>query len=251
MLGFVISYNGTMSEYVGGFVGLSATNERIGMLRADFSGLKDLEKIIDKVLRRIALQENVQQNVAQVKGGSMTMEQFDGWFAPIVRQELGKTLGIVRNKAMQKVPASAKSVASAILRRQYKDEYKGNINILGNRKRISFQTRTYPEPTGGVKGIRRHRSVSSRTKKLYEYFGPDRAFILRFLESGTDVRTAHSQGPSGRRSQATYGNRGNIGARSFFGQANSDMEAAAKALGTTLVNYVEKWVQKIFDEEKA
>ena len=239
-----------MSELIGGFKGLSATNERIDMLHADFSGLKDLDEIISKVLRRISLQENVQQNVEQVKGGRMTIEQFDGWFAPIVRQELGKTLGIVRNKAMGKVPATAKDAKFAILRRQYRDEYKGNINILGNRKRVSFKTRIYPEPTGGAKGIRRHRSLSSRTKKLYEYFGPDRAFILRFMESGTDTRTARPQGPTGKGSRATYGSRGNIGARSFFGQANADMEAAAKALGTTLVNYVEDWVQKIFDEQK-
>ena len=232
-----------MSDYVGSYKGLDTTNSGIDMLRADFSGLKDLEQIIDKVLRRIALQENVKQNVAQVKGGGMTLEEFDGWFAPLVRQELGKTLGIVRNKAMQKVPASAKSVASAILRRQYMDEYKGNINILGNRKRVSFKTRPYEQ------GTRRTRSVSPRTKKLYEYYGPDRAFILRFLEGGTDTRTARPQGPTGRRSMATYGNRGSIGARSFFGRASADMDAAAKALGTTLVNYVEKWVQEVFDNE--
>lgn len=214
------------------------------MLRADFSGLKDLEKIIDKVLRRIALQDNVKQNVSQVKGGGMTLREFDGWLAPLVRQELGKTLGIIRNKAMQKVPASAKSVASAILRRQYKDEYKGNINILGNRKRVSFITRHYEQ------GTRRVRSVSPRTKKLYEYYGPDRAFILRFLEGGTDVRVARPQGPTGRRSMATYGNRGTISARSFFGRASADVEAAAKALGTTLTNYVEKWIQEVFDNEK-
>ena len=231
-----------MDGYVGSYAGLGQTNANIGILRADFSGMKDLEKVIDKVLRRIALKDNVKQNVAQVKGGGMTLEEFDGWFAPLVRQELGKTLAIVRNKAMQKVPASAKSVASAILRRTYKDEYKGNINILGNRKRVSFNKRYY-EP-----GTKRKRSVSPKTKKRYEYYGPDRAFVLRFLEGGTDIRTAKPQGPTGRRSMATYGNRGSIGARSFFGRASADMELAAKQLGTTLVNYVERWVQEVFEE---
>ena len=233
-----------MDGYVGSYKGLDTTNSGIDILRADFSGMKDLEKVIDKVLRRIALTENVKQNVAQVKGGGMTLKEFDGWLAPLVRQELGKTLGIIRNKAMQKVPSSAKSVASAILRRQYKDEFKGNINILGNRKRVSFIKRHYEQ------GRQRVRTVNPRTIKRYEYYGPDRAFILRFLESGTDVRVARPQGPTGRGSMATYGNRKTIAARSFFGRASADVEAAAKALGTTLTNYVEKWIQEVFDNEK-
>lgn len=234
-----------MADNVTGFVGLNATNARIGMLMADFKGLKDLEKIVDDTLRRLSLRDATQQNVAMVKGGSMSRADFDGWFAEVVRKELGKTLGIVRAKAIQRVPGGAARSATktAISRRMYKNELGGNINILGNRKRISFKTRTY-EP-----GTIRPRSVSERTRKLNEYYGPDRAFILRFLEYGTDVRTAKPAGPTGRGSRASYGNRGIIGARSFFGGAQADMEAAANALGTTLVNYVEKWVDKVFENK--
>lgn len=230
--------------YVDSFKGLDAVNARIGLLRADFAGMKDLDAIIDKVLRRLILKEGARANIANVKNGNMTIEQFDGWFEPIVRQELGKALGIVRNKAVQRARAAgAKDAASAVLRRQYMDDLKGNINILGNRKRVSFKTRAY-EP-----GTRRVRSVSPRTRKLYEYYGPDRAFILRFLEGGTDDRIARPSGPTGKRSKATYGFRGRIGAKSFFGQSSADMEAVAKQLGTTLVNYVERWVQDVFEND--
>lgn len=233
-----------MDGYVGSFTGLDATNARIGLLRADFEGLKDLEVIIDKVLRRLALQENTKQNIASVKGGSMTLEQFDGWFEPLVRQELGKTLAIVRNKAVAKARAAgARDAAAAVTRRTYQDELKVNINILGNRRRISYKTRAY------TPGTKRVRSVSPRTKKLYEYYGPDRAFVLRFLEGGTGARTASPHGPTGRRSMATYGNRGSIGARSFFGQVAPEMAQAANELGTTLVNYVEQWVDEVFNEK--
>lgn len=227
---------------------LHATSGNINFLRAEYEGLEKVNEIITKVLKRLQARADVQQQWSTMQGSNMTMADFDGWFAPLVRKELGKTLAIVRAKAMQKVPANAKADASAILRRQYKNDLAGNINILTNKKRISYKTRTYPERTGGASGIRRPRTVSERTKKLYEYSGPDRGFILRFLEYGTDVRTAHSSGPSGRGSKATYGNRGNIGARSFFGQVKPEMDAAARELGTTLVNYVEKWIEQIYNE---
>ena len=214
---------------------LSATNARVEGLRADFSQLENVNKVITDVLKRLQARSEV-----QTAWSSMSMQAFDGWFEPLVRKELGKVLGIVRANAVKKAQsAGAKDAAYAVSRRMYKDELKGNVNILGNRKRISYKTRTYPERTGGI--------VSDRTRKLYEYYGPDRAFILRFLEYGTDVRTARSGGAVGRGSRATYGNRGSIGARSFFGSVSNDMREAAAQLGTTLVNYVERWLEETFN----
>lgn len=222
---------------------LSATNARVEGLRADFSQLENVNEVITNVLKRLQARSEV-----QTAWSSMSMQAFDGWFEPLVRKELGKVLGIVRAKAVQKAQsAGAKDAAYAVSRRMYRNELKGNVNILGNRKRISYKTRTYPERTGGASGIRRNRIVSDRTRKLYEYYGPDRAFILRFLEYGTDVRTARSGGAVGRGSRATYGNRGSIGARSFFGSVSNDMREAAAQLGTTLVNYVERWLDETFN----
>ena len=80
-------------------------------------------------------------------------------------------------------------------------------------------------------------------------YGPDRGFVLRFLEEGTDVRTAKSYGPTGRGSRASWGRRGSIAPRSFFHQMSSDMEQAAQQLGQTLKGYVETWIEKEFKEE--
>ena len=90
--------------------------------------------------------------------------------------------------------------------------------------------------------------MGDRTRKINEYYGPDRGFILRFLEGGTDVRTATSYGPSGKGSGATYGARGAIAPRSFFHGMGSDMEQAAQQLGHTLNGYVEKWLVRTFKE---
>lgn len=240
-----------MSEFVNSYKGLNVTNNRIGMLMADFDGLNKLEKIVNDVLIKLSLQENVNNRVAQVKSGSMSMREFDGWFSEVVRVELGRTLGIIRNKAIKKArDAGAGSAQTAVLRRMYRDEYGANINICGNRRRLSSKERVVPEPKGGESGIRRLRHVSERTKMLRKYFGPDRSFILRFLDSGTDVRTAKTYGPTGRRSQATYGNRESIDPKGFFHQMQSDMELAAKELGETLVHHVEKWNEQQFTESK-
>lgn len=232
-----------MAEFITGFRGLSATNNRVDMLRADFSGLQNLDKAISSVLNRLALQDRVQQQVQMVHSGSMSKANFDGWFSEVVRVELGKVLAIQRARAVQKARnVGAGSASSAVLRRTYKNEYTGNINIGGNRGRISNRKRLY-EP-GQVKP----RHVGDRTRQLNEYFGPDRSFILRFLEFGTDVRTAKSFGPTGRGSTASWGARGNIAPRSFFHSMSSDMEQAAQQLGQTLTGYVEEWIEKAFKE---
>ena len=224
--------------------GLSATNRRIDGLMADFSGLQNLEKMVSSVLKRLELQPNVNQQVQLVRSGTMSRENFDGWFAEVVRQELGKVLGVQRAKAVQKARTQAKagSASSAVLRRMYKDEFAGNINIASPRGRISSRTRNYQS------GWLKPRYVGDRTKKINEYYGPDRGFILRFLEGGTDVRTATSYGPKGKGSMASWGARGSIAPRSFFHGMGADMEQAAQQLGHTLNGYVEKWLVRTFKE---
>lgn len=232
------------------FSGLNATNNRLALLQADFSGLKNLDKIINATLKRLSMESRVQGNLALYKSGSMSREEFDGFFAELVRKELGKTLGIVRNKAIAKARAAgAGSAATAILRRMYKSGKEGNINIAENRRRISSRDRVVPPPSGGKSGIRRERTVKPRTEQLRKYYGPDRGFVLRILEGGRDVYMATSEGPTGHGSKATYGKRGAMGPRNFFfHQMQSDMELAAQQLGQTLIGAVEKWVEQQFTE---
>lgn len=240
-----------MAEMYSSVRGLNVTNNRIEGLMADFSGLQNLEKMVDSVLRKLQLQDRVSQNVRMVKGGNMSLQEFDGWFSELVRVELGKVLGIQRARAVQKARAAgAGSASSAVLRRTYKGEYAGNINIGGNRSRITNRKRIVPEPNGGKSGIRRHRTMKDRTKELQEYFGPDRSFVLRILESGRDVYMATPEGPTGRRSKATWGRRGAMAPRNwFFHSMKSDMELAANQLGQTLTGAVEKWIEQQFKDE--
>lgn len=232
-----------------GVKGLNKTNERIGILMADFSGLVNLEKVVSDVLVHLQTATQVRQNVRMVKGGSMSMEQFDDWFSGVVRAELGKTLGIIRNKAIKKArDEGAGSAQTAVLRRMYRASYTGNVNIAGHHGRISNRDRVYPEPKGGESGIRRPRTVKKRTEQLRKYYGPDRDFILRILEGGRDSFMATPEGPTGRKSMATHGKRGAMSPRPFFNTLQSDMEQAAQQLGETLVHRVKSWTETKFTE---
>ena len=223
---------------------LRASDARIEGLMADFSGLNNLDKAVNSVLEKLKLDASTQTNLSMVRSGSMSREQFDGWFSELIRVELGKVLAIMRAKAIAKARAAgAGSASTAVLRRSYKDRFGGNINIAESKKRISNRKRLYTP--GNVKP----RHVGNRTRQLNEYYGPDRGFILRFLEFGTDVRTAKSFGPTGKGSTASWGARGRIAPRTFFHGMSSDMEMAARQLGQTLQGYVENWIEKEFKEE--
>lgn len=239
-----------MSEYKTNISGLNATNNRIGMLMADFSGLKNLEKHVDSVLKNLSLKDNVQQSLSLVRSGAMSRENFDGWMAELVRKEMGKKLAIIRANAVQKAhDAGAGSAAGAVLRRTYKDSFTVNINIAGHRGRMSSRTRVVPPPDGGKSGIHRNRSVKPRTQTLREYYGPDRDFILRIFSEGRDVFYATPEGPTGRGSKATYGKRGAMAPRwNFVHSMQSDMQQAAEQLGIELTGYVEKWIETQFKE---
>lgn len=224
---------------------LSRSQAQVDGLMADFSGLKNLEKAVDKVLERLQANPATQTNYSMAKSGAMSKEQFDGWFSELIRKELGKVLAIMRARAIEKARTQGRagSASTAILRRTYKNEFTEALTIGGNRGRISSRKRVY------MPGTKKPRHVSDRTRDLNEYFGPDRSFILRFLEFGTDVRTAKTFGPTGRRSTASYGARGAIAPRSFFHTMSSDMEQAAQQLGQTLTGYVEDWLEKEFKDE--
>ena len=239
-----------MAELTSGFKGLNVTNNRIEGLMADFSGLKNLEQIVSDTLQKLALSNSVQSGVRLVKGGNMTLGDFDGWLSEIVVLEIRNALGVLRNKAIQKALAvGAHDAAYAISRRTYKERYGGNINIAGHRGRISNRLRIVDPPNGGKSGIRRDRTVKDRTMQLRKYYGPDRDFILRILNEGRDTFMAKSDGPIGRGSKATWGNRGAIAPRNWFGATlRSDLELAARQLGLSLEKQVKEWVETKFSE---
>jgi len=132
--------------------------------------------------------------------------------------------------AMNSDPRQAyKAVKTAV----YRQILGGSVSIL-NKRRGGTQFSDYEPPrtlrAGQRGGNRRERT--GRSQNLLHYAGPDRGFILRFLNAGTadrGVEFAYNESRKVDRwnKHPNTGNRGRIRARSFF--ATSSHQAMRKA----------------------
>lgn len=101
------------------------------------------------------------------------------------------------------------------------------IAILDDSKASDTSGKTPPR-----KGTRGTRSISSRTKQLQSYHGRSRAFVLRFLNTGTVGRTAHGrmQTRGGRNRRALSAKRGTPWYRGKIKKGDFFMPAAEPAI---------------------
>ena len=119
-----------------------------------------------------------------------------------------------------------RGAARAVRTTVYKKILGGNINILDPRKAHGISNYEPPRTLrpGQRGGNRRPRS--KRTNTVMHYEGEDRAFILRFVNSGTKQRAIERLMEFKRASGGSkfkwvqdaskYGNRGSIAPRNFF-----------------------------------
>ncbi len=206
--------------------------------------------------------------MAEIKNGAVTITGLEAFerkieqlkttnpgFEKRLRDVIRKVLKQARDELSKKaesglgMKSDPRHAYKAVRYAVYKRIFGGQVNILQSRK--AHSPNSYEPPRKLREGQRggNRRLRSKRTDKVIHYEGLDRGFILRFLEGGTDVRTAKSYGPIGRGSMASWGARGNIAPRSFFHNMSSDMEQAAQQLGETLAGHVEKWIETQFKEE--
>ena len=118
----------------------------------------------------------------------------------------------------------------------YKSIFGGNISILNRRRAGNIKT-TYHAPrtsTPGQRGGNRH-PISGRTLAINSYYGVDRAFLLRWLESGTKERKA------GTRDDRMHGKRGSIGAMHVFSEdAPKELQQAINDIAESFADYIRK-----------
>lgn len=159
----------------------------------------------------------------------------------IVREELKDATKRLSEDARYELPNDPRKAYQAVRASIYRKILGGNVSILnprraGQRYQLIKPRKLDQNPfqRGGNRVPR-----GARTESVDTYFGKDRAFILRFLNSGTDVRMAGSRG--GRLS----GNRGSITARNWFGNmAPHEMELAAENLS----NVIEEELAEAYNE---
>lgn len=173
----------------------------------------------------------------------------------LIRQVLvvaRKEIGSAASDAMKADPRKAyKAVKTAVYRRILG----GSVSIL-NRRGTKFDNyeppRTLqPGQRGGNRRVR-----SERSNKLMHYAGDSRAFVLRFLNAGTQGRVIEfssdpkrskvNRGSQGGNIQkygktTNTGRRGSIKARNFFdNSSHTAMQKAADQLSTLIDEMIKK-----------
>ena len=169
------------------------------------------------------------------------------------RSEIGKGIKFDKGDPRQ----AYKAVKTAV----YRQILGGSVSIL-RKRRAGTQFSAYEPPRtlrpGQRGGNRRPRS--QRTDDLMKYAGPDRAFVLRFLNAGTQGRVIKfnydearedvhrgSQGGNLKKYGKTIntGARGNIAPRNFF--ANSSHSAMQKA-ADQLTKLIDDMIKEEFNK---
>lgn len=155
-----------------------------------------------------------------------------------IRKEVRKTLRPaqkeLQNTAKGALASDPKKAHKAVKMSTYRDGNGGNISILNKRTAAKKMSLTNAS-TGGVSGIKRN-YVSKVTKRTRGYIGADRAFILRFINSGTQARHTTARRMFGMKKSAY---RGFISARNFFGpKAESELKKSERALSDRIVKLI-------------
>lgn len=149
--------------------------------------------------------------------------------------EVRRAMGNAARGAMKRDPRQAyKAVKTAV----YRQILGGSVSIL-NKRKAGTQFSSYEPPrtlTPGQRGGNRMKR-SPRTEDLVHYAGPDRGFVLRFLNAGTGTRGIkgfnydESRKVNKWNKHPNTGFRGSIAPRNWFGdRSQREVERAADRL---------------------
>lgn len=173
----------------------------------------------------------------------------------LIRQVLMAARKEVSNAAKEAIKTDPHKAYKAVKTAVYRQVLGGSVSIL-NKRGTKFDNYEPPRKLqpGQRGGNRRPRS--QRSDNLLHYAGDSRAFVLRFLNAGTQGRAIEfssdphrpkvrrgSQGGDVRKYGKTTntGRRGNIAARNFFGNSSHiAMQHAAGQLSTLIEELIKK-----------
>lgn len=147
-----------------------------------------------------------------------------------IRKALKKARKNLSADAKKYLKTDPRRAARAVKFSVYKAMFGGNLSILqkgrgtaGARYQLIRKKKLQPGQRGGN---RIARSDDDRNR-LETYYGADRGFVLRFINSGTVQR------------QTRYGNRGRIPQTDWFGHtAPWHLQDAAAAIANEINNYI-------------
>lgn len=163
---------------------------------------------------------------------------------PSMEKKVQKIISTVLKHVRKDVSIAAKGAMSSDPRNAYKavktTVYKrilgGSVSILNRRRASGRKTRYEPSRKlrAGQRGGNRV-PRSERTQQVMSYEGVNRSFVLRFLQVGTNQRTA------GTRGGGLSGNRGRITSRNFFSPSS---EAAMRKAVAEVQQLIDELIKK-------
>ena len=171
----------------------------------------------------------------------------------LIREELNEARKNLKKDASEAMKSDPRKAYLAVRSTVYRRILGGNLNILasrraGQRAMLITDKKLQPGQRGGNR-----RPMSARTDNLTTYYGKDRGFVLRFLNSGTDTRHIDFKVDSARArvhrgSQggdiSKYGKTINTGSRGAIAARNWFTNAAPEAL-----NQMSSRLEEILDDE--
>lgn len=171
----------------------------------------------------------------------------------IIRAELAEARKNLKSDAKEAMKSDPRKAFQAVRSTVYRKILGGNLNILasrraGQRAELITDKKLQPGQRGGNR-----RKRTTRTTNLQTYYGKDRGFILRFLNSGTNYRHIDYKSNSAREhvhrgSQggdlSKYGLTINTGSRGSIAARNWFTNAAPQAL-----EQMSARLEEIIDEE--
>lgn len=203
----------------------------------------------------------------EIQGLEETLERFNSLLTtnPKMEKQLKEIIRKVLKDAAKDTRLDAKKMLGnrdprqayrAVKHVVYKSIFGGNINIVSPRRRSGSAASLPPSRSGRVR--------SSRTRQIMQYWGRDRAFILRFLNNGTKgrevktmndsriKRTTRPQWKNPRTPQRTYkgriGNRGELDAQNWF--QSSSVRNLEKSAGV-ICDLIEDAIDEMWEGNSA
>ena len=153
-----------------------------------------------------------------------------------IRKEIKAARSRISKDVHSNLADDPRKAYRAVKHMVYKRLLGGNVSILNSRSvssQVLFTRHRKLDDNPSQRGGNR-RKRSARTKQLDGYFGKDRGFILRFLNSGTEQR------------ETRFGNRGSIASRGMFERSAAwQMDTAAENIARAF----EEIFPQVFNEE--
>lgn len=191
------------------------------------------------------IETNLQETVKRFESMQISGRELEKTLHELTKRVIKEARSQLSKAARAALPNDPRQAYKAVKSAVYRRILGGNVSILQKKGGKSVKMMEVAES-------RRSGNRSQRTTNLLSYYGTDRGFILRFLNSGTSDRVVQTfnngqikgdydtRNPK-RKYKGGIGNRGRIGARNFFpGAAHKAMENASEHLAKLIEQEIEK-----------